>query len=122
MLGDDQRGGLPLPESRFEFDRNRNVTTKIGRTCVLLIVAVFFLVFTAIAFHPWPNVRWWRQALFKLAIEICWTFWTLAILYVWFDWKWLQSFYLRSERHFIRLLMIALAVGAAAMIWLVFMN
>ncbi len=112
---------MPHQQSEFEFDRRRSVTAKIGRTFLLLLVGAFFGIFTALVFHAQGN-PWWL-ALLKVAIEICWTFWLFAVLYVWFEWPWLRALYLHSERRFLRLATVAkwglplLVVGAIAFVW-----
>ncbi len=108
-------------QSEFEFDRRRSVTSKIGRTFLLLLVGAFFGIFTALVFHS-QNNPWWL-VLLKVAIEICWTFWFFAVLYVWFEWPWLRALYIHSERRFLRLASIAkwglplFAAGATGFVW-----
>jgi hypothetical protein len=45
---------------------------------------------------------WWR-VLAEFAIEVCWSFWALALLFVWWKPRWLRSLYLHSEKRMLRL-------------------
>lgn len=88
-------------KSKFEFDRRRTIISKIGRAFLLLLVGAYFGMLTVIVFLA-QNNAWWL-VLCKIAIEVCWTFWLFAILYVWFDWAWLRTLYLHAERRLLRL-------------------
>ncbi len=112
---------MPESQDNFGFDRHRTFARKLGRTFLLMLIGVFFLIFTALAFYPKENA-WWL-ILPKLAIEVCWTFWLSAVLFVWFDVPWLRLFYTHCERRFLTLVSIAkwvlpiIAVGAIGLVW-----
>jgi hypothetical protein len=102
-------------KSEFGFDQSRNVFAKIGRTFLMLIIGCFFLMFTAIIHVP-VLVGWWVLPL-RIAIDTCWTFWLLGLVYLWFESPWLKSTYLYCERHFlilIKTVFTAIVVGAIA--------
>ena len=90
---------MPTRRSEFDFHKRRTLGVKLGRTFLLMIAGAFFLIFTALVFHP-DNNPWWL-ILLKIALEICWTFWLFAVLYVWFEWTWLRLLYSHSERRFL---------------------
>ena len=96
---------MPTRRSEFDFHKRRTLGVKLGRTFLLMIAGAFFLIFTALVFHP-DNNPWWL-ILLKIALEICWTFWLFAVLYVWFEWTWLRLLYSHSERRFLALAHIA---------------
>jgi len=119
-LSDGDSGAGDRPDSEFKFEEERTLGTKLWRTFLLFVVGGFFLIFAALVFGPWEKA-WWLIAL-KVAVEICWSFWLLALLYVWFEWPWLRTIYLHSERRFVRLARLStwmLPVFAAVTIGLV---
>ena len=92
---------MPHDSSELGLDRDHGIATRLGRSLLLIVLGGFFIIFTALVFAPgWDN--WW-QALAKLAIEVCWSFWVLALLFVWWKPQWLRSLYLHSEKRMLRL-------------------
>jgi hypothetical protein len=92
---------MPQDSSELGFERDRRIATKLGRTLLLLVLGGFFLIFTALVFAPGWNR--WCQVLAELAIEVCWSFWVLALLFVWWKPHWLRMIYLHSEMRMLRL-------------------
>lgn len=88
-------------ESTLGFDRDRRISSKLGRTLLLIVLGGFFLIFTALIFAPGWN-PWWR-ALTKIVIEVCWSFWVIAMVFVWWSPQWLRSIYLHAERRMLLL-------------------
>ncbi len=109
------------PEFEFQFDRNRTLRVKLGRTFLMLVVGVFFLIFTVLLAAAGGN-QWWLIAL-RVAVHISWTFWALGLLQIWFNWTWLNSLYRTSEKHFVHLaeltvwLLPVAVIGAVALVW-----
>jgi hypothetical protein len=62
---------------------------------------------------------WWRFAA-QGALEICWVFWFLAIVFVWWMPRWLRSRYLHAESRMVLLgTMLKYAAGALFLIAIV---
>lgn len=89
------------PSSRLGLDRNRTVGEKLFRTLVLLLLGAFFGIFTALVVTLVDD-PWWKFAA-EGVLEICWVFWLLAVVFVWWMPRWLQSHYLHAETRMVRL-------------------
>jgi hypothetical protein len=89
------------PESKLGLDHNRNVIEKLFRTVVLLVFAGFLATLTglAVALIADPWVRFAVESV----LEVCWLFWFLAIIFVWWNPRWLRSRYLHAESRMLRL-------------------
>jgi hypothetical protein len=82
--------------SQLGLDADRSIPAKLGRTLMLFVLAGFCFIFTALVFGPGWN-PWW-QLVAEVAIEICWSFWCLALVCVWWQPNWLRRHYLHAER------------------------
>jgi len=89
------------PSSKLGLDRNRTVGEKLFRTLVLILLGGFFGIFSALVVTLIDN-PWWKFAA-ESVLEICWVFWFLAIVFVWWMPGWLQSRYLHAETRMLRL-------------------
>lgn len=67
-------------KSEFNIDEGRNVFAKLGRTLLMLIIGLFFGLFTVLVWRLAGN-GWWALAL-KITVDTCWTFWGLGLLYI----------------------------------------
>lgn len=111
--------------SHFGFDDDRSLSAKIGRMFLLLLMAGFLLMFTALAFGL-PGNLWWKIPA-HIAIEICWTFWLLAMVVNWWMPRRLRRLFRHAEKRMVRLmtllrsLLIGVFVlaGIAAIVWIV---
>jgi hypothetical protein len=81
--------------SHFGFDNDRSLSAKLGRTFLLLVLAGFLLIFTVLAFGLNGNL-WWRIPA-HVALEVCWTFWLLALIENWWAPQWLHRLFLHAE-------------------------
>lgn len=112
---------MEAEESEFGLDREDGIVVKIGNTLSLFLVATFFLMFTAVAFFV--DGPLWVLLPFQLVIEICWTFWMLALLRVWFRWQWLHNLFMRSEKRFMLVVRLAIymlpffTIGTLVLVW-----
>jgi hypothetical protein len=95
------RNDPEVPESTFGLDRNRTVGKKLFRTLVLLLLAGFFGIFTALVVSLVTEP--WAKFVAKSVLEICWVFWFLAMVFVWWTPRWLRSHYLHAEHRMLRL-------------------
>lgn len=89
------------PESKLGFDRNRTVVEKLYRTLVLLLLAGFFGIFTILVVSLVTDA--WAKFVAETVLEICWVFWGLAMVFVWWRPRWLRSHYLHAEHRMLRL-------------------
>ena len=107
--------------SQLGFDRDRSIANKLGRTLLLFVLGGFFLIFTGLAFAPGWN-PWWQLAA-KIVIEVCWSFWLLALIFVWWMPTWVRWLYLYAEGKMMRLAVLLkwvappLFFGAIALLW-----
>ena len=88
-------------ESKLGFDRDRTVVEKLYRTLVLLLLAGFFGIFTALVVSLVTDP--WAKFAAESVLEICWVFWGLAMVFAWWKPRWLRSHYLHAERRMLRL-------------------
>ncbi len=89
------------PESKLGLDRNRTVGEKLYRTLVLLLLAGFFGIFTALVVSLVSDP--WAKFAAESVLEICWMFWGLAMVFVWWKPRRLRSHYLHAEHRMLRL-------------------
>jgi len=88
-------------ESKLGLDRNRTVGEKLYRTLVLLLLAGFFGIFTALVVTLVTDP--WAKFAAESLLEVCWVFWFLAMIFVWWKPRWLRSRYLHAENRMLRL-------------------
>ena len=87
--------------NKLGLDHNRSVGEKLFRTLVLTLLGGFFAIFTALVVTLVDD-PWWKFAA-EGVLEICWVFWLLAVVFVWWMPRWLQSHYLHAETRMVRL-------------------
>lgn len=87
--------------SKLGLDRNRSVGEMLFRTLVLILLGGFFGIFSALVVTLIDDP--WSRFAAEGVLEICWVFWFLAIVFVWWMPRWLQSRYLLAETRMLRL-------------------
>lgn len=88
-------------ESKIGLDRNCTVGEKLFRTLILLLLGGFFGIFTALVVSLVTNA--WAKFAAESLLEVCWAFWFLAMIFVWWKPRWLRSRYLHAEHRMLRL-------------------
>jgi hypothetical protein len=92
---------MVFDRSELNLDRPATVVEKLGLTVLFLTLGGFFFIFTCLVFAGDGDL-WWKIPA-QIAIEICWTFWVLGLLFVWWRPALLRRFYLSAERRMMRL-------------------
>ena len=90
-----------LNRSELDLDRPATAGEKLQLTVLFLTLGGYFFIFTCLIFVGDGNV-WWRIPA-EIAIEICWTFWVLGLLFVWWRPPLLRRLYLSAEKRMMRL-------------------
>jgi hypothetical protein len=98
-----------------ELNSPSTIVTKVKLTVLFLILGGFFFLFTCLILAGDGNV-WWRFPASSF-LEICWLFWGLGILFVWWRPPLLRAMYLFAERRMVSLA--RLLVWAAVLLFVV---
>lgn len=88
-------------ESKLGLDRNPGVGEKLFQTLVLLVLGGFLAIFTTLVLVLVVDA--WASFAAQTALEICWVFWFLALVFIWWRPRWLRVRYLRAEARMVSL-------------------